>query len=259
MLSGLLEDRNADSAARILFLAGAAIMAAVSLFALWKPKVVFEHVHAERGGDVHPVNDIRRLFGHWRIYPALLIWLLWNFAPGSATPLQYHLQNTLHATDAQWGQWNAIFAASFIPTFIVYGFLCRRFALKTLLFWGTVIAVPQMVPLLFIHSVTGALIAAVPIGLMGGVATGAYMDLIIRSCPRGLQGTMLMMSSSLYFVVSRFGDILGTTLYDHYGGFTVCVIAITVVYALILPTLLLVPRRLIATADGQIPESMSEV
>ena len=258
MLSGLLEDQNADSAARILFLVGAAIMTAVSLFALWKPKDVFEHVHAEHGNDVHPVNDIKRLFGHWRIYPALLIWLLWNFAPGSATPLQYHLQNTLHATDTQWGQWNAIFAASFIPTFIVYGFLCRHFPLKTLLWSGTIIAVPQMVPLLFIHSVTGALIAAVPIGLMGGIATGAYMDLIIRSCPRGLQGTTLMMSSSLYFVVSRFGDILGTTLYDHYGGFTVCVIAITVVYALILPTLLLVPKSLIATADGQAPESIGE-
>ncbi len=258
MLSGLLEDRNADQAARILFLVGAAIMTAVSLFALWKPKDVFEHVHAERGPDIHPVNDIKRLFGHWRIYPALLIWWLWNFAPGSATPLQYHLQNTLHATDAQWGQWNAIFAASFIPTFILYGFLCRHFPLKTLLWWGTIVAVPQMVPLLFIHSVTGALIAAVPIGLMGGVATGAYMDLIIRSCPRGLQGTMLMMSSSLYFVVSRFGDILGTALYDRYGGFTVCVIAITVVYALILPTLLLVPKSLIATADGQAPESIGE-
>ena len=254
MLSGLLEDRNADQAVRILFLVGAAIMTAVSLFALWKPKHVFEHVHAECGNEVHPVNDIKRLFGQWRIYPALLIWLLWNFAPGSATPLQYHLQNTLHATDAQWGQWNAIFAASFIPTFVVYGFLCRHFPLKTLLWWGTIIAVPQMVPLLFIHSVTGALISAIPIGLMGGIATGAYMDLIIRSCPRGLQGSMLMMSSSFYFVVSRFGDILGTALYDHYGGFTVCVIAITVVYALILPTLLLVPKQLVATADGQASE-----
>jgi hypothetical protein len=114
-----------------------------------------------------------------------------------------------------------------------------------------VAAIPQMVPLLFIHSMTGALIAAVPIGLMGGVATGAYMDLIIRSCPPGLQGTTLMMSGSLYFLVSRFGDVLGTNLYDHYGGFTVCVIAITTVYALILPTLLLVPKQLIATADGQ--------
>jgi len=254
-LSSLLEDRNADSAARVLFLVGAVIMASVSLFALWKPKNVFENVHAEHGPEVHPLDDIKRLFAHWPIYPALLIWLLWNFAPGSTTPLQYHLQNNLHATDAQWGQWNAIFAASFIPTFIVYGFLCRRFPLKTLLMWGTVIAVPQMVPLLFIQSVTGALVAAVPIGLMGGLATGAYMDLIIRSCPRGLQGTTLMMSSSLYFVISRFGDILGTTLYDRYGGFTICVIAITLVYALILPTLLLVPKELIATADGEVIEA----
>jgi ABC-type antimicrobial peptide transport system permease subunit len=107
-----------------------------------------------------------------------------------------------------------------------------------------------MVPLLFTDTVTQALIAAVPIGLMGGVATGAYLDLIIRSSPKGLQGTVFMLAGSLYFVVSRFGDVLGTQLYDHYGGFTVCVIAITTVYALILPTLLLVPKELIATGDG---------
>jgi predicted MFS family arabinose efflux permease len=250
-LSGMLEDRNVDQAVRILFLVGAAIMAAIALYALWKPRDVFDNVRIEYETDGHPVKDLKRLLRHSPIYPALLIWLLWNFAPGSVTPLQYHLQNTLHATDAQWGQWNAIFAASFIPTFIVFGFLCRSFPLKTLLLWGTVVAVPQMVPLLFIHSVTGALIAAVPIGLMGGVATGAYLDLIIRSSPPGLQGTTYMMSSSLYFVVSRFGDVLGTNLYDHYGGFAVCVVAITIVYALILPTLLLVPKQLIATTDGQ--------
>src|SRR5262249_39265421 len=158
------------------------------------------------------------------IYPALLIWLLWNFAPGSVTPLQYYLQDTLHAQDAQWGQWNAMFAAAFIPTFLLFGILCRRFALRSLLLWGTVVAVPQLVPLLFIDSVTGALIAAVPMGLMGGVATAAYTDLLIRSCPRGLQGTMLMLSGSAYFVATRFGDLLGTLLYDRYGGFSVCVV-----------------------------------
>jgi predicted MFS family arabinose efflux permease len=229
-------------------------MATVAVYAAWKPRSVYDNVRAEYGTTAYPLKNVQRLVRHWPIYPALLIWLLWNFAPGSTTPLQYYLQNTLHAEDAQWGQWNAIFAASFIPTFMVFGLLCRRFALKTLLFWGTVIAVPQMVPLLFIHSMTGALIAAVPIGLMGGVATAAYLDLIIRSCPQGLQGTTLMMSTSLFFIASRFGDVLGTNLYDHYGGFFVCVIAITVVYALILPILLLVPHHLIATTDGQTPE-----
>ncbi len=251
VLSGRLEQESPDQAVRVLFLVGAAIMAAIALYGLWKPASVFDNISVENGAGGHPIKGLKRLVRHWPIYPAMLIWLLWNFAPGSATPLQYHLQNTLHASDAQWGQWNAIFAASFIPTFVVFGLLCRSYPLKTLLLWGTLAAVPQMVPLLFIHSVTGALIAAVPIGLMGGVATGAYLDLIIRSSPRGLQGTMFMMSGSLYFVVSRFGDVLGTHLYDHYGGFAVCVIAITIVYALILPALLLVPKRLIATADGQ--------
>jgi hypothetical protein len=53
--------------------------------------------------------------------------------------------------------------------------------------------------------------------------------------------------------VSRFGDVLGTHLYDHFGGVDVCVIAITVVYALMLPALWLVPSHLIATPDGPTP------
>src|SRR5438552_3798358 len=141
---------KADEAARILFLVGAAIMATVAVYAAWKPRSVYDNVRTEHGTTAHPLKDVQRLVRHWPIYPALLIWLLWNFAPGSATPLQYYLQNNLHATDAQWGQWNAIFAASFIPTYIIYGMLCRKYALKTLLLWGTVIAVPQLVPLLFI-------------------------------------------------------------------------------------------------------------
>jgi BT1 family len=254
-LSGVLEERNVAEATRILFLIGATIMALLAIYAVWRPASVYDNVRNEHGPATLPLDDVKRLMRHWPIYPALLIWLLWNFAPGSATPLQYYLQNSLHAEDAQWGQWNAIFGISFIPTFMLFGLLCQNFPLRTLLLWGTVAAIPQMVPLLFIHSVTGALIAAVPIGLMGGVATASYLDLIIRSCPIALQGTTLMMSSALYFIASRFGDVLGTLLYDYYGGFGVCVIAITVVYALILPTLLLVPKHLIATADGQAPGS----
>jgi hypothetical protein len=251
VVSEMLEGSNADESARTLFLVGAAIMATIAVYGLWRPRSVYDNIRSEQRDVAKPIEDVRRLLRHWPIYPALLIWLLWNFAPGSATPLQYYLQNALHASDAQWGEWNAIFAASFIPTFLVYGVLCQKYPLRVLLVWGTVVAIPQMVPLLFIDSVTGALIAAFPMGLMGGIATGAYFDLLIRSCPPGLQGTTLMMSGSLYFVAARFGDVLGTRLYDHFGNFTVCVIAVTVVYALILPSILLIPKHLIATADGQ--------
>ncbi|MGH6725498.1 MAG: MFS transporter [Pseudolabrys sp.] len=250
-LSSLLERKNAEQTVHIIFLIGAAIMALVAAYAALRPRSVFDNLRNERTATVEPLKDIRRLIRHWPIYPALLIWTLWNFSPGAETPLQYYLQNTLNGGDANWGQFNAIAEASYILTFIVFGLLCRKYPLKNLLLWGTVIAVPQMVPLLLVHSATDALIAAMVMGLMGGIATAAYIDLIIRSCPAGLQGTILMTSAALSAIVSRFGDVLGTFLYEEYGGFGTCVVMITVVYALILPALLLIPKDLIVTADGQ--------
>ena len=250
--SDLLEDSNPDLAARVMFLAGAAMTGLVLIYALWRPAVVYDNVHHE-DPDVHrPGADFKRLAKHWPIYPALVIWLLWNFNPGASTPLQYHLQNQLHGSDGDWGVWNAIYWGSYIPTFILYGLLCRRVALKKLLFWSTLFAVPQFAPLLFVQSVNGAMIAAVPIGLMGGMANAAYLDLLIRSCPPGLQGTVLMMSTALYYVATRFGDVWGTSLYENHGGFEVCVVMTIVVYAAILPILWLIPKDLTATADGEV-------
>ena len=252
-LSGLLEMESANHSVRILFLIGAAIMLVVAAYGAWKPAGVFTAGGEHRVAAESTINTLKRLVTHWPIYPALLIYLLWNFAPGYQTPLQFYLQNSLHASDAQWGEWNAIFAASYLPTFLVFGVLCRKYPLRRLLLWGTIIAVPQMVPLVFIHSVRGALLAAIPIGLTGGIASAAYIDLLIRSCPEGLQGSVLMMAGSLLYVISRFGDLLGTVLYERFQNFDVCVIAITMVYALILPTLRLVPPSLTAAPDGKAP------
>jgi len=252
-LSNALEGQHAEQAARTLFLIGGAVLAVIAAFALWRPRVVYDNVHEEHAPVINPLKDMARLLRHKPIYPALLIWFLWNFAPGSVTPLQFFLQDKLHADDATFGLWNAVFAGFFIPTYMLYGVLCRRVKLGNLIFWGTVIGVPQMVPLLFIHSPSLAVIMAAPSGLMGGVCTAAYLDLIIRSCPKGLEGTIVMMTTAFYYIVTRLGDLLGTYLYAHFGGFGVCVIAITVVYALILPAILLVPKRLLATADGEAP------
>src|SRR5262249_20110481 len=139
---------------------------------------------------------------------------MWNFAPGSATPLQFYLTNELHASDAAYSYFNGIFAAAFIPMFLLYGFLCRRVALKRLLWWGTIIAVPQMIPLLFVQTPELALWLAAPIGLMGGIATAAYIDLAMRSCPPGLQGTLMMMVDGVLLLSSRGGDRLGSAIYE---------------------------------------------
>jgi hypothetical protein len=127
----------------------------------------------------------------------------------------------------------------------------ERLALNKLLWWGTIIAVPQMIPLVFIHSGNLALVLAAPIGLMGGIATGAYFDLAMRSCPPGLQGTLMMIVAGAFDLSSRAGDLLGARIYNASPthGFLYCVIATTLVYALILPLIATVPKALIATAD----------
>jgi len=226
----------------------------IALLGLWKPYSVFRNTYDKpqaRGLDF--LGDVKRLLKHRAIYPAVLICFLWNFAPGAATPLQFYLTNKLHASDAVYSYYNGIFAVSFIPTFLLYGVLCKKLPLNKLLWWGTIIAVPQMIPLAFIHSGNLALLLAAPIGLMGGIATAAYIDLAIRSCPAGLQGTLMMLVEGVFALSARGGDLLGSSIYNSSpsNGFLYCVIATTIVYALILPLILLVPKDLIATADGE--------
>jgi hypothetical protein len=225
----------------------------IGLLGLWKPASVFrgayDKPHARSG---HFLENVKRLARHRPVYPAVLICFLWNFAPGCNTPLQFYLTK-LGASDAVYSYFNAIFTAANIPTYLLYGFLCRRVSLNKLLWWSTIIAVPQWVPMIFMHSANLVLVLVVPIGLMGGMATAAYADLAMRSCPRGLQGTLMMLVAGVFSLSARGGDVLGSAIYnaspEH--GFLYCVIAITVVYALILPLLLLVPKELTARADGE--------
>lgn len=250
-LSQFLEGQGAIAAARTLFLVAAGLLLAVAGLGLMRPRALFGAAKTERPTS-HFFDDIRRLRRHWPLYPVVMIQLLWQFGPAIGTVLQYHMTNTLHGTDFEWAAWNAVFLGSMAPVYVAYGFLCQRFKLSWLLWGGFGLAVFQVVPLLFVHTAVGAVIAAAPIGMIGGVAQAALTDLAIRSCPRGLQGTMMMLfGSSIYFISTRFGDLLGTEIYDHWGGFNVAVWATIFIYALILPVLLLVPKHLIATRDGE--------
>jgi hypothetical protein len=236
------------------FLLAAGLSLAMLFFAWWRPRAVFNQAYEKPAAQGSTLwGDIRRLVGHRAVYPAVLINFLFNFAPGANTPLQFYLSNTLHASDQIYGDYYAIFVAAFVPMFFVYGWLCKRVPLNKLLWWGTIITVPQMIPLALIHSATAALWLALPIGLMGGIAAGSYFDLAMRSCPPGLQGTLMMMVDGVILLAARGSDVLGSKIYSSspQNGFLYCVIATTIVYALILPVIWTIPKGLIATSDGE--------
>ena len=111
-----------------------------------------------------------------------------------------------------------------------------------------------MIPLAFIHSGRQALFMAAMMGMMSAIGQCAFYDLAIRSCPPGLQGTLMMAVDAVNNLAGRVSDVLGTKIYalSPTHGFLYCVITMTATYTLILPVILVVPRELIATSDGEL-------
>ena len=230
------------------------LCAAIAAYGLWKPSAVFGHAYdlpSAQGTSL--LGDLKRLVKHRAAYPAVLLVCLSQFSPGFNTPLQFYLANDLHAPDWVYGDFLGIQLAGYIPAAALYGRLCTRVPLRRLLLWATVLWLPAAIPLLLIHSSASALWFAVPIGLANGFAFTAYWDLSMRSCPPGLQGALMMLVAGMYELAYRGGDVVGTQIYASSAshGFTYCVVAGTATSALMLGVLRLIPRELVATADGE--------
>src|SRR5208283_3060516 len=111
-------------------------------------------------------------------------------------PMFYHLTNTVKISPQAFGIFMALFMGCNLPILPLYAALCRRFPLSRLIRWGTVLGMLQPVVLLFAFGTRSAMLCGVIAGLVGGLGNVAFMDLIIRSCPRGLEGTGVMLSTA---------------------------------------------------------------
>ena len=232
-----------------LFIGLVALSALILPLGLWRPPSVY----AGQGDVVEKrpttVHEIVRFVRHRPLWPAMLVWLLWQFSPCSATPLLFFLTERLGATSDQYGLFMGLFYMSLMPAPIAYGFLCKRIRFSQLLFCSTFLAIPQAIPLLFLRTPPQSLFLAPLLGLLGGLPTCAYYELLLRSSPKGLEGAAMMMSSTVLFLAIRFGDIFGSWLYGR-GGFGLAAWVTTGVYAIIPLVLAFVPRSLIAYTDG---------
>lgn len=250
LIGGVFAEKVSPSAT---FLILAAASAGLALFALWKPAEVFDHAYdqpAAKAGQLWA--DMRRLLRSRAIYAPILLPFLFNFSPGFVTPLQFHITNELHAPPSVYGDFFALYFLGFTPVFLLYGWLLSRVSFRVLLWFGLAIGGPNLAILPFIHSPDVLLALAVPMGAFAAIGWCAICDLAIRSCPRGLQGTLMLLTAAAGVLGYRFSDVLGARLYDLApgAGFTLGIGISVLTSLLCLPVVLLVPRAVMEIREG---------
>jgi hypothetical protein len=232
------------------FLIAAGVTTVIGVQSFWRLGAVVAFEQSEVRSET-TVDAIARLARYRPIWPAAAIFLLWNFGPGWGTPMFYHLTETVKVSSQVFGTFTALQWLFFIPSAMLYAPLCRRFTLSSLLWWGTLVAILQGPIMFFARSPASALAIAVLYGLFGGLPTAAYVDLIIRSCPKGLEGTGMMLAfTTTYSAATNSANLLGSWIYAR-AGFTPAVIVTTLATALIVPLLWWVPGTVASTREGE--------
>jgi predicted MFS family arabinose efflux permease len=236
--------------AHVTFLIAAVVTAVIAVQSFWRLDAVVAFEQSKVRSETS-LDAIARLAGYRPIWPAAGIFLLWNFGPGWGTPMFYHLTETVKVSSQVFGTFTALQWLFFIPSAMLYAPLCRRFTLSSLLWWGTLVAILQGPIMFFARSPASALAIAVLYGLFGGLPTAAYVDLIIRSCPKGLEGTGMMLAlTTTYSAATNSGNLLGSWIYAR-AGFTPAVIITTLATALIVPLLWWVPETIASAREGE--------
>ena len=239
-----------------VFLSAFAVTSTLFVISLWRPGVIFAPREREErlpaaGAGLATAARLATSPGFW---PVLAILLLYAFSPGWGTPFVFYLTGELHLSATVFGVCRAASFTAMALSTLLYGVLCQRFALRTLL-WGT-IAVNVLPGFLFL--IIGDAREAAAVAALGGLCTGlgnvVLLDLLRRSSPTAMEGTANMMGLSAMALAWTLGDVLGAWLYEQ-GGFLLCIVLDAVATVLIVPLLLRLPARVISGRDGELSGS----
>ncbi len=251
MLAGGWLAGHASSTAT--FGAAAALSAAIGVFGFWAPREVF--LVPEPCDGQTTSFSMRALFQRRGFWAVLAILLLFSFSPGWGTPFFFYLTSKLAMSNEAFGACRSISFAAMAVAIALYGVLCSRIPLKTLLWSAILVNVLPGFLFLFVTDVPYALAAAAVAGLCTGFGTIALLDLLTRACPASLEGTASMLGVSALGLAWTVGDVLGARLYQQ-GGFTLCIVIDAAATLAIVPLLARLPAGLIAYADGMRPDDL---
>jgi predicted MFS family arabinose efflux permease len=179
---------------------------------------------------------------------------LFYFAPGLYTATFYKQQNDLGLNTQTQGFLTLLSGVGGIGASLLYGLVCRRFRLRTLLVVCLLAGTAANMGYLFYTSLWNAEIVETFNGFGYILAELALMDLAVRATPPGCEG----MSFSLMMSVRNIGilgmDPAGSALLDHHiVNFNGLVIVNGLTTLAAVPLVFLLPRLLVRAKDAEAP------
>jgi hypothetical protein len=133
---------------------------------------------------------------------------------------------------------------------LLYPLLCTRFRFKPLLNLGTFLGVIGGPAFLLIHTVGQANVVSFLAGASCGIALAAYYDLLVRCCPKELEGVAFMLTMAMFTLASDASDIFGSWLYEK-GGFALALAISTAGTALIFIPIAFLPKAISEPQEGE--------
>jgi hypothetical protein len=162
-------------------------------------------------------GQLRLVLSSGTLWAAAGLLILYFFSPGFTTPLLYRQQDLLGFSDQFIGTLNLVDGVFLVLGGIVYGLICRRFHLRTLLLAGILFSgASTLLYLGYQPTQTGAIAIEAASQFLLSLGVLPLYDLATRATPRGgeAMGYALMMSARN---VALFGaDVVGSWLIDHH-------------------------------------------
>jgi hypothetical protein len=180
---------------------------------------------------------------------------LFYIAPGLSTAVFYKQQNDLHLNTQAQGFLQLISGVCGVLAAVGYGYVCRRYNLRTLLVWSMVLGTVANLGYLFYTSAIRAQVVEGFNGFGYTLAELALMDLAVRATPAGSEGLGFSLMMSVRNLALFGTDWFGSKLLDEYHfSFNSLVIVNSVTTLITVPLVFLLPRLIVSRKDAELYE-----
>ena len=221
-----------------------------------EPKVTIPNTVAAKA----TLLQFKKLFTSRTMWIATVFWILVQFNPGFQTPLFCFQTDHLKITLEVIGFLKFINCGKALIGSLAYIYLCQKYPLRTLLYFGVTLSVLSAFCYLGYNSKLGAVLVESAAGLGTGMASLAILDLLARSTPKGCEALGYALIFSFGNISNVMSDVLGSSWFEELGNsFTPMVWINSGTSSLVLLAIPFLPKSLVAHTDGHHFEVGAEI